>query len=42
MDNYKNYKYNGEYYISEIHYSKYGNYLCDNDEFFTIQSLSNE
>lgn len=26
----------GEYYISEIHYSRYGNYLGDNDGFFTI------
>ena len=26
----------GEYYISTIYYSKYGNYSGDNDIFFTI------
>jgi hypothetical protein len=30
-----NFQKNVEYFISEIHYSKYGNYLGDNDEFFT-------
>ena len=26
----------GEFFISKIHYSRYGNYLGDDDEFFTI------